>query len=56
MLREIGIAPLPLAAVGIGNGDGFIEAVVDGGYRWIGYGFIITVVPSCDCFDCKEST
>ena len=44
MLREIGIA-LFLAAVGIGAGDGFIEAVVDGGYRWIGYGFIITVVP-----------
>ena len=44
MLREIGIA-LFLAAVGIGAGDGFVEAVVDGGYRWIGYGFIITVVP-----------
>ncbi len=44
MLREIGIA-LFLAAVGIGAGDGFIEAIVNGGYRWIGYGFIITVVP-----------
>ena len=44
MLREIGIA-LFLAAVGIGAGDGFIEAIADGGYRWIGYGFIITVVP-----------
>jgi len=44
MLRELGIA-LFLAAVGIGAGDGFIEAIVDGGYRWIGYGFIITVVP-----------
>ena len=44
MLREIGIA-LFLAAVGIGAGDGFVEAVVGGGYRWIGYGFIITVVP-----------
>ena len=44
MLREVGIA-LFLAAVGIGAGDGFVEAVVNGGYRWIGYGVIITVVP-----------
>ena len=44
MLRELGIA-LFLAAVGIGAGNGFIDALVDGGYRWIGYGFIITVVP-----------
>ncbi len=44
MLRELGIA-LFLAAVGIGAGDGFIDAIVNGGYRWIGYGFIITVVP-----------
>ncbi len=44
MLREIGIA-LFLAAVGIGAGDGFIDAIVNGGYRWVGYGFIITVVP-----------
>ena len=44
MLREIGIA-LFLAAVGIGAGDGFVDAVVGGGYRWIGYGVIITVVP-----------
>ena len=44
MLREVGIA-LFLAAVGIGAGDGFIEAIADGGYRWIGYGVIITVVP-----------
>jgi len=44
MLREIGIA-LFLAAVGIGAGDGFVEAIVSGGYRWIGYGFIITVAP-----------
>ncbi len=44
MLREMGIA-LFLAAVGIGAGDGFIEAICDGGYRWIGYGFLITVLP-----------
>ncbi|WP_295939865.1 putative transporter [uncultured Alistipes sp.] len=44
MLREIGIA-LFLAAVGIGAGAGFVDAVMGGGYRWIGYGFIITMVP-----------
>ena len=44
MLREIGIA-LFLASVGIGAGDGFIDAIVDGGYRWIGYGVTITVLP-----------
>ena len=44
MLREIGIA-LFLAAVGIGAGDGFVDAIVGGGYRWIGYGVLITVVP-----------
>ena len=44
MLREVGLA-LFLAAVGIGAGDGFIDAIMGGGYRWILYGFIITVVP-----------
>lgn len=44
MLREVGIA-LFLAAVGIGAGDGFVEAIMGGGYRWIGYGAIITVLP-----------
>ncbi|MBR3702686.1 MAG: putative transporter [Alistipes sp.] len=44
MLREVGLAMF-LAGVGIGAGDGFIDAIVGGGYRWIGYGFIITVLP-----------
>lgn len=44
MLREIGIA-LFLAAVGLGAGEGFVDAVAGGGYRWIGYGFIITMLP-----------
>ena len=44
MLREIGLAMF-LAAVGIGAGDGFIAAIVNGGYKWIGYGVIITVLP-----------
>ena len=45
MLREVGIA-LFLAAVGLGAGSGFVDTIVNqGGWKWIGYGFIITVVP-----------
>lgn len=44
MLREMGIA-LFLACVGLGSGEGFVDAIVDGGYRWIGYGAIITILP-----------
>lgn len=44
MLREVGIS-LFLAAVGLGAGDGFFDAVMNGGYVWIGYGAIITIVP-----------
>lgn len=44
MLREIGIS-LFLAAVGLGAGEGFVEAIAAGGYIWILYGFIITVIP-----------
>ena len=44
MLREVGLAMF-LAGVGIGAGDGFVEAIAGGGYRWIGYGFIITILP-----------
>ena len=44
MLREMGIA-LFLSAVGLAAGDGFIDAIADGGYRWIGYGVIITMLP-----------
>ncbi len=44
MLREIGIA-LFLASVGLASGDGFIDTIINGGYRWIGYGIIITMLP-----------
>jgi len=44
MLREIGIA-LFMAAVGLGAGADFVDSLVSGGYWWILYGFIITVVP-----------
>ena len=44
LLREVGIT-LFLACVGLGAGSGFVETIVNGGYAWIGYGFIITIVP-----------
>ena len=44
MIREIGIS-LFLAAVGLGAGEGFVEAITNGGYWWILYGFAITVLP-----------
>lgn len=45
MLREIGIT-IFLACVGLGAGSGFVETIVyKGGFAWIGYGAVITVVP-----------
>lgn len=45
MLREVGIS-LFLAAVGISAGEGFIDTVVNqGGYMWVLYGVIITMLP-----------
>jgi len=44
MIREIGIA-LFLAAVGFGAGKTFVPTLLGGGYVWIGYGVIITMVP-----------
>ena len=45
MLREVGIS-LFLAAVGISAGEGFIDTVVNqGGYMWVLYGIIITMLP-----------
>ena len=44
MIREIGIA-LFLAAVGFGAGKTFIPTLVGGGYVWIGYGVLITLIP-----------
>ena len=45
MLREVGIA-LFLACVGLGAGEEFVETIIDGGgYAWIGYGAIITILP-----------
>jgi len=44
MLREVGIS-LFLAGVGLGAGESFVPTIVGGGYMWILYGAIITVVP-----------
>ena len=44
MIREVGIA-IFLAAVGFGAGKTFIPTLLDGGYVWIGYGVIITLLP-----------
>jgi putative transport protein len=44
MLREIGIS-LFLACVGLGAGETFVGSIVGGGYWWVLYGAIITIVP-----------
>ena len=44
MLRQVGLT-LFLAAVGLSVGDGFIATIMDGGYMWVLYGVIITMLP-----------
>lgn len=44
MLREIGISFF-MAAVGLGAGGDFVKSLLGGGYWWILYGAIITIVP-----------
>ena len=44
MLREVGLA-IFLASVGLASGNGFVDAVVGGGYIWLAYALIIAVVP-----------
>ena len=44
MLREIGIS-LFLAAVGLSAGPEFVQTLQGGGLVWVGYGFLITVIP-----------
>lgn len=44
LMRQIGICMF-MAAVGLGAGVGFVETVMDGGYWWVLYGFIITFLP-----------
>lgn len=45
MIREIGIT-LFLACVGLGAGERFVDSIVNqGGYMWILYGAVITIIP-----------
>jgi putative transport protein len=44
MLRELSIC-LFLASMGLDSGESFWATVVGGGYVWMGYGFLITVIP-----------
>jgi putative transport protein len=44
MLREVGIS-LFLACVGLGAGETFISSIVGGGYWWVIYGALITILP-----------
>jgi len=44
MLREMGISFF-LAAVGLGAGQSFVPALMAGGFWWILYGALITIIP-----------
>lgn len=44
MIREVGIS-LFLAVVGLEAGVSFVPTIVNGGYMWVLYGVIITVIP-----------
>ena len=44
MLREIGLSMF-LAAVGLASGEGFVSAVVSGGYVWVVYALLIAILP-----------
>ena len=49
MIREIGIS-LFMAAVGIGAGENFVSSILGGGYWWILYGALITLIPVATIF------
>lgn len=44
LMRQIGICMF-MASVGLGAGVGFVDTVLNGGYWWVLYGFIITFLP-----------
>lgn len=49
MLRELGIS-IFLACVGLEAGSGFVDTIVNkGGYVWIAYGALITMLPLMVC-------
>ncbi len=43
-IRELGIV-LFLACVGLSAGEKFVQTIVDGGYVWMAYGALITLLP-----------
>ena len=43
-IRELGIV-LFLACVGLSSGEKFIQTIAEGGYVWMAYGAVITLVP-----------
>jgi putative transport protein len=43
-IRELGIV-LFLACVGLSSGGTFVETIVNGGYVWMAYGAVITLLP-----------
>ena len=44
MLRQVGLT-LFLASVGLTVGQGFVSTLLDGGYMWVLYGVLITMIP-----------
>lgn len=44
MLRQVGLT-LFLAAIGLSVGENFVPTLMNGGYMWVGYGFLITFIP-----------
>ena len=44
MLRQVGLT-LFLSALGLSVGENFVPTVLNGGYLWIVYGFLITIIP-----------
>lgn len=44
MIRELGII-LFLSCVGLSSGGQFVKTIADGGYMWMVYGAVITLVP-----------
>lgn len=44
LLRELGIS-LFLASVGLSAGGSFVQTICNGGYMWVLYGMVITILP-----------
>ena len=44
MLRQVGLT-LFMAALGLTAGEQFVPTILAGGYVWVAYGFLITIIP-----------